>query len=230
MAWRWGAEQQHAFDKLKAALCSPPVLLVPDQSKPFVLNCDACKYAIGATLQQDHGSGLQPVAYFSAKMTDAERNYDVREQEFMALLRACLHWRHYLHGTQPFTLLTDHDSLKYHKSMPNLSGRLARWVEKMAEFDYQLAAHPGQGQRGGGRAQQARGPRGERGPVARPHRHRQGQHAWRSPRTTASRRWPQCAHRVRRSRLSNASATSTPPRKCCRASTTRRSRTARARS
>ena len=68
-AWQWGAEQQRAFDALKAALCSPPVLLVPDQSKPFVLNCDACKYAIGATLQQDHGNGLQPVAYFSAKMT-----------------------------------------------------------------------------------------------------------------------------------------------------------------
>ena len=62
----WGAEQQQAFDALKAALCSPPVLLMPDQSKPFVLNCDACKFAIGATLQQDHGNGLQPVA-FSAR-------------------------------------------------------------------------------------------------------------------------------------------------------------------
>jgi hypothetical protein len=142
-SWRWGAEQQNAFDALKAALCAPPVLLVPNQSKPFVLNCDACKFAIGATLQQDHGKGLQPVAYFSAKMSDAERNYDVREQEFMALLKACLHWRHYLHGMQPFTLLTDHDSLKYHKSMPNLSGRLARWIEKMAEFDYKLQHIPG---------------------------------------------------------------------------------------
>jgi hypothetical protein len=142
-AWRWGSEQQNSFDALKAALCSPPVLRVADQSKPFVLNCDACKYAIGATLQQDHGNGLQPVAYFSAKMSDAERNYDVREQEFMALMRACTHWRHYLHGTQPFTLLTDHDSLKYHKSMPNLSGRLARWIERMAEFDYKLQHIPG---------------------------------------------------------------------------------------
>jgi len=142
-AWAWGAEQQAAFDALKAALCSPPVLLVPDQSKPFVLNTDACKFAIGATLQQDHGNGLQPVAFFSAKMSDAERNYDVREQEFMALFKACLHWRHYLHGTQPFTLLTDHDSLKYHKTMPNMSGRLARWIEKMAEFDYQLQHIPG---------------------------------------------------------------------------------------
>lgn len=61
----------------------------------------------------------------------------------MALFRACMHWRHYLHGTQPFKLLTDHDSLKYHKTMPNLSGRLARWIEKMAEFDYELAHIPG---------------------------------------------------------------------------------------
>jgi len=141
--FRWGAAQQAAFEALKAALCSPPVLLVPDQSKPFVLNCDACKYAIGATLQQDHGNGLQPVAYFSAKMSDAERNYDVREQEFMALLKACQHWRHYLHGVRPFTLLSDHDSLKYHKTMPNLSGRLARWIEQMAEFDYTLEHIPG---------------------------------------------------------------------------------------
>jgi hypothetical protein len=140
--WQWGTEQQQAFDTLKAALCSPPVLLIPDQNKPFVLNCDACAYAIGATLQQDHGNGLQPVAYFSAKMSDAERNYDVREQEFMALMRACLHWRHYLHGTK-FTLLSDHDSLKYHKTMPHLTGRLARWIEKMSGFDYELKHIPG---------------------------------------------------------------------------------------
>lgn len=142
-AWRWGAEEQAAFEQIKEALCSPPVLLVPDQTKPFVLNCDACKYAYGATLQQDHGNGLQPVAYFSAKMSPAERNYDVREQEFLALVEACTHWRHYLHGLQPFTLLSDHDSLKYHKTMPNIGGRLARWIERMAEFDYTLQHIPG---------------------------------------------------------------------------------------
>ena len=109
-----------------------------------MLNCDACKYAIGATLQQDHGNGLQPVAYFSAKMT--RRRAQLRRARagvHGAAASACLHWRHYLHGTQPFTLLTDHDSLKYHKTMPNLTGRLARWVEKMAEFDYKLQHIPG---------------------------------------------------------------------------------------
>ena len=133
--FRWGEAEQKAFDTLKATLCSPPVLVIPDQTKPFVLNCDACAYSIGAVLQQDLGQGLQPVAFFSAKLSDAERNYDVREREFMAIYRACLHWRPYLHGLQPFRLLSDHKSLLYYMTMPNLSGRLARWVEKMQEFD-----------------------------------------------------------------------------------------------
>lgn len=134
----WGAKQQSAFDALKQALSTAPVLVIADPTKPYVLNCDACDYAIGATLQQDHGNGLQPIAYMSRKLTPAEINYDTREKEFMALVDACSHWRQYLHNEEPFTLLSDHDSLKYHKTMPNLSGRLARWVEKMAEFDYRI--------------------------------------------------------------------------------------------
>src|SRR5690606_11759416 len=65
----WGSLQQEAFAALKQALCTAPVLLTPDPSRPYTLNCDACDYAIGATLQQDHGNGLQPVAYMSRKLT-----------------------------------------------------------------------------------------------------------------------------------------------------------------
>jgi transposase InsO family protein len=141
--FEWGREQQTAFEALKAALCSAPVLLIPNPALPYTLNCDACKYAIGGTLQQDHGRGLQPVAYWSQKLSPAEQNYDTREQEFMALVMACSYWRHYLHSEQPFCLLSDHDSLKYHKTMEHMSGRLARWIEKMAEFDYTIEHIPG---------------------------------------------------------------------------------------
>ena len=139
----WGRDQQQSFEALKRALCSTPILLIPDPSLSFVLNCDACQYAIGATLQQDQGRGLQPVAYYSHKLSGAELNWDTREKEFFALVAACQHWRHYLHSEQPFTLLTDHDSLKYHRTMPKLSGKLARWIEKMAEFDYTIQHIPG---------------------------------------------------------------------------------------
>ena len=132
----WGERQQKSFDELKSALCSAPVLLIPNPELPFTLNVDACDYAVGGTLQQDHGRGLQPVAFRSRKLSPAERNYDVREKEFLAFVDACSVWRHYLHSEKPFLFLTDHDSLKYHKTMPNLSGRLARWIEKLAEFNY----------------------------------------------------------------------------------------------
>ena len=139
----WTARHDEAFAALKRALCSAPVLLIPDPTKPYTLNCDASDFAIGSVLQQDHGQGLQPVAYRSKKLTPAERNYDTREKEFLALVDACSHFRPYLHSDLPFTLLTDHDSLKYHKTMPHISGRLARWIEKMAEFDYTIAHIPG---------------------------------------------------------------------------------------
>jgi len=136
--WAWGAPQKESFEKLKTALCTAPVLLLPDPKLPYTLNTDACKFAMGATLQQDQGKGLQPVAFRSKKFSPAERNYDVREREFFGLVDACSHWRHYLHSEQPFKLLTDHDSLKYFKSQPNLGGRLTRWIDKMAEFDYTI--------------------------------------------------------------------------------------------
>ena len=141
--WQWGEKQQKAFDHLKTALCSAPVLILPDPSKPFVLNCDSCKFAIGATLQQDHGNGLQLVAYRSKKLSPAERNYDVREREFMAILDACSHWRHYLHSDEPFILKSDHSSLVHYMTMPNLTGRMARWVLKMQDFHCKLEYIPG---------------------------------------------------------------------------------------
>ena len=136
--WQWSERQQKAFSGLKESLCSAPVLLIPDPKLPYTLNVDACDYAVGGTLQQDQGNGLQPVAYRSRKLSPAECNYDVREKEFLAFVDACSVWRQYLHSSHPFTFLTDHDSLKYHKTMPNLSGRLARWVEKLAEFNYEV--------------------------------------------------------------------------------------------
>jgi hypothetical protein len=60
------------------------VLAYPDPEKPFVIGTDASDFAIGATLQQDHGKGLQPVAYLSHKLSEAQRKYPVHEKELLA--------------------------------------------------------------------------------------------------------------------------------------------------
>ena len=88
-----------------------PVLIVPKVDLPFTVTTDASGFAIGATLSQDHGHGLQPIAYMSKKMLAAEKNYPVHEQELLAIICALREWRHYLHSGIKFTIVTDHKSL-----------------------------------------------------------------------------------------------------------------------
>ena len=134
---QWGARQQLAFIELKRALQSTPVLALPDPALPFVLNCDASGYAVGAVLQQDRGSGLQPIAFMSKKLTGAESRYPVHEQELLAIITALTTWRHYLSGTSvPVRVRTDHKSLIHFQTQPMLSGRQTRWLETLADYDY----------------------------------------------------------------------------------------------
>ena len=75
VTWSWADPQQAAFQELKRRLTSAPALLLPDFDTPFYVVCDASDFALGATLLQDQGNGMQPVAYEGRKMTAAEQRY-----------------------------------------------------------------------------------------------------------------------------------------------------------
>lgn len=139
----WSDTQERAFQDLKQAMTKAPILIVPRIDLPFTVTTDASGFAIGATLSQDHGHGLQPVAYMSKKMLPAEKNYPVHEQELLAIVCALREWRHYLHSGIKFTIITDHKSLRYINTQPNLSARQARWSELLAEFDYDIVYKEG---------------------------------------------------------------------------------------
>ena len=94
----WTLEAQTAFEKMKLALSSAPVLVLPDSTKPYVINTDASGFAIGACLMQDHGNGLQPVAFMSKKLLAAEKNYPTHHKELLAIVVALKQWRHLVHG------------------------------------------------------------------------------------------------------------------------------------
>jgi hypothetical protein len=137
VAFTWGPAEQEAFAKLKETIRTAPVLTLPDPKLPYVVHTDASGFAVGAVLQQDHGQGLQPVAYLSKKMLPAETRYPVHEQELLAIVHACQSWRHYLLGT-PFRIMTDHKSLQHFLTQPMLSGRQARWKEVLANYDFTI--------------------------------------------------------------------------------------------
>lgn len=138
----WGTLHHQAFATIKRALTSAPTLATYNPAAPTEIQCDASGEAIGAVLSQDHGAGFQPVAYESRKLTPAEKNYPVHEQELLAVIHALAVWRHYLEGIH-FKCITDHHTLKYINSQPSLSKRQVRWVEKLQEYDIEIEYRPG---------------------------------------------------------------------------------------
>ena len=141
--WTWGKEQDTSFQRLKTALTNAPVLRLPDPTRPYVLHTDASDRAIGAVLQQDHGHGLQPVAYASRQLHGAELNYPVHDKEMLAVVYAFKTWRCYLEGRKT-VVRTDHYALKYFKKQPNLTRRQTRWMEFLESFfEYDIQYTPG---------------------------------------------------------------------------------------
>lgn len=84
----------------------------------------------------------QPVAYASRQLTMAERNYSTTERECLAMVFSVKKFRHYL-ICNPIVFFVDHMTIKYLVNKPELSGRLARWVLLLEEFDYTVEYKPG---------------------------------------------------------------------------------------
>ena len=138
----WSAECQQAFEKLKLALTSAPVLLLPDVSKPFRVITDASDYAIGGVLLQTDCKGKwHPVAYTSRRFRPEELNYSAHEREAVAVVHALRAWKLYLF--KHFELFTDNQAVSYIKSKKELSRREARWLDFLAEFDMEIKLKPG---------------------------------------------------------------------------------------
>jgi hypothetical protein len=131
------------MDKIKKALTEAPVLTLPNPQLPYVLVTDASDVALGAVLLQDQGKGLQPIAYEGRKLRGAELNYPIHDKEALAIVHAFKVWKCYLEGAET-TVQTDHCSLKYLRSQPNLSRRQTRWLEFLeGTFHYTIEYKPG---------------------------------------------------------------------------------------
>ncbi|QRW19820.1 Retrotransposable element Tf2 protein [Rhizoctonia solani] len=113
--WKWEQMEQQSFTSLKKCLTSAPLLLQPDTTKQFYVECDASDYATGAILSQCNLEGkLAPVAYLSKSLSPAKKNYDIFDKELLAVIRAFKEWRHLLEGLElPVQVLTDHKNLEY---------------------------------------------------------------------------------------------------------------------
>uniref|UniRef100_A0A8C5MK70 Gypsy retrotransposon integrase-like protein 1 n=1 Tax=Leptobrachium leishanense TaxID=445787 RepID=A0A8C5MK70_9ANUR len=142
----WSSQSKQAFEALKQAFTSAPVLRHPDPRIPFVLEVDASEIGIGAVLSQRESPGkpLHPCGFFSRKLSPAERNYDIGNRELLAIVSALSEWRHLLEGTlDPLLIITDHKNLTYIGDAKRLNARQARWSLLLSRFNFVLTYRPG---------------------------------------------------------------------------------------
>ncbi len=142
----WTPSATEAFTTLKEAFISAPILIHPDPDKAFVVEDDASTTGVGAVLSQQQGTPtrLHPCAFFSRKLSPAEKNYDIDNQELLAIKLTLEEWRHWLEGAQlPFMVLTDHKNLEYLRDAKRLNPRQARWALFFTRFNLSISYRPG---------------------------------------------------------------------------------------
>lgn len=101
--FQWTSQAQLAFDDLKHALSTAPVLALPDFRLPFIMETDALGVGIGAVLsQQGH-----PITFFSKPFTPKLLRASMYVRELVVITLTVKKWRQYLLGHH-FTIITDH--------------------------------------------------------------------------------------------------------------------------
>ncbi|WVZ76053.1 LOW QUALITY PROTEIN: hypothetical protein U9M48_024055 [Paspalum notatum var. saurae] len=123
--------------KLKL-LTSAPVLAQPDVTKPFDVYCDASGNGLGCVLMQEG----RVIAYASRQLRKHEANYPTHDLELAAVVHALKMRRHYTLGNTCH-IYTDHKSLKYILTQPELNMRQRRWLELIKDYDLEIHYHPG---------------------------------------------------------------------------------------
>ncbi|KAI3469143.1 hypothetical protein Pfo_025806 [Paulownia fortunei] len=123
--------KKNSFKLIKDKLTNAPLLVLPNFTKMFEIECDASVIGIGGVLMQEG----RPIAYFSEKLSGATLNYPTYDKELYALVRTLETWQHYL-WPKEFVIHTDHESLKHLKGQHKLSRRHAKWVEFIETFPY----------------------------------------------------------------------------------------------
>lgn len=140
--FEWTLECQEAFETLKKKLSASPIMALPTDDDPFVLDVDASNYGIGGVLSQIQEGNERVISFASRTLNKAEYNYCVTRKELLAIVFFIKHFRHYLLGRK-FVVRSDHQPLKWLFSLKDPSGQVARWLEFLSEYNFIIEYRPG---------------------------------------------------------------------------------------
>ena len=123
-----------AFEILKKALISAPIVQPPYWNLPFEIMSDVSDYVVGVVLGQRVNKKLNVIHYASKTLDNAQRNYATTEKEFLAVVFACDKFRSYVVDSKVI-VHTDHAAITYLTKKKDAKSRLIRWVLLLQEFD-----------------------------------------------------------------------------------------------
>ncbi|CAM8940532.1 unnamed protein product [Rhodiola kirilowii] len=128
---------KEAFDELKQALTSTPIIQAPDWDQPSEIMCDASNYAVGAILGQRIEKKPVVIYYASRTLDASQRNYSTTEKELLAVVFALEKFKPYLLGAR-VVVFSDHAAVRYLMTKKEAKPRLIRWILLLQEFDVEI--------------------------------------------------------------------------------------------
>jgi hypothetical protein len=129
----WTPAASQDFQTLKMAMCTTPVLALPDFTETFVLECHASGKGIGFVLMQEG----RPLAFTSKQLSERNLGKSIYEKEMMSIMHVIDLWCPYLLG-KCFQIKTDHQSLEYFLKQRISSLEQQKWVTKLFGYDYEI--------------------------------------------------------------------------------------------
>ncbi|CAM8913962.1 unnamed protein product [Rhodiola kirilowii] len=128
---------KEAFDDLKKALTSTPIIQTPNWELPFEIMRDASDFTVGAVLGQKIDKKAGVIYYASRTLDPAQRNYSTTEKELLAVVFALEKFRSYLLGAKVI-VFSDHAAIRYLMKKKEAKPRLIRWILLLQEFDVEI--------------------------------------------------------------------------------------------
>ena len=144
----WLNDAEIAFNEIKSIVCRNTVLAYPSRNAKLIVDTDASDEGLGAVVSQIDSDGVErPLAFASRTLSESEKKWTVMERECLAIFWAVTDQFHcYVYGTT-FTVRTDNRPLKWLQTLRKPTPRIARWILKLQEYDYEIVHRPGSSNR-----------------------------------------------------------------------------------
>lgn len=133
----WTKATNEAYERIKGSLVDIVSLAFPNNELPLTLTTDASNVAVGGFLSQLRNDMVEPLEFFSHKLSMAQSRYSTFDRELLGVFLSVKHYEHMLIGRH-FTIYTDHKPLLQALNMKNPSPRQQRQISYLSEFTFEM--------------------------------------------------------------------------------------------